>query len=215
MNYKRRKFLQAALILCAVTATAGSAHASVMGFPGLLGIRFWEYSGGPLMFNFAPASPQMLNQLATLSPISNDFVGVPTEPYDVFYSDSVGNLDINGNYVTVEARYDFANAGGGLNLAAVDLLLGNAANPTICRADIWASSVGQGPNYIAGSEALAVDPADTTAVPTTFTTMGSTVAGSPTRLRVTVGWTCVPEPAAGTLATLGLLTAGARTRRRS
>lgn len=198
------------LIAVAVLAIARPAPAGVMTFPGLSAIRFTEYSGGPISHIFLPNSVQMMNQLAFLNPANRDFAGVPVESYDVFYSNANGTFNVNGNYVTIEARFP-GQQGGGLNIAAVDLLLGPAPF-TVCRADVLASSVGLGANYIAGSEALAVDP--DLPLPVTFTTMGNT-AGSPSnRLRVTVGWKkIIPEPATVTLAT-GCLAAVALGRRR-
>ena len=136
--------------------------------------------------------------------MSNDFVGVPNEYYDVFYSNANGSFNVNGNYVTVEARYDNASGGGGLNIGAVDLVIGSTA----VRADVLTSWVGLGTNYIAGSELLSVDPADVTPVPTTFTTMGNT-AGVPGRMRVTVTWSkLVPEPTSCVLMACGLVGMG-------
>ena len=99
----------------------------------------------------------------------------------------------------MEAVYTNPNGGGGLNLGAVDMVL---AGGIICRADILASFVGLGPNYSAGSELLAVD-ADTP-VPSTFTSMGSTVTPPVQHLRVTVGWSKIPEPASLMLALMGV-----------
>jgi len=185
-----------------------------MTFPGLSGIRFTEYSGGPIVTTYLPASPQMTAQLGTLNAGSNDFTGVPQEAYDVFYSDANGAFNLNGDYVTIEATFP-GTAGGGLNIAAVDMLLGPAPF-MICRADILGSSVGLGSNYIAGSELLAVDP-DTAppAAPVTFTTMGNT-AGINSRLRVTVGWTkvLVPEPSTAVLMTICALVFGSLARQR-
>jgi len=177
--------------LFTVLAVQPTIHASVMSFPGLSGIRFSEISGFTLQHYFLPNSPAMTSQLATLDAASNDFLGVPNEFYDVFYSDANGSFNLSGSYVTVEAKFD-GQGGGGLNLAAVDLLLGPAPY-VVCRADILASFVGMGSNYIPGSELLAVDP--DSPIPTTATVMGNT-AGVPGRLRVTVGWTKlqVPEP---------------------
>src|SRR5262245_47953442 len=130
----------AAVVLClaALGATATTTRAAVTSFPGLIGVRIWEFSGGPNMHNFVPLDPQLLNQLPSLNTTTNDFLGVPTEPYDVFYSNANGSPNPLGNYVTVEAKYPFANAGGGLNLGAVDLLTGPIANPNITRANILA-----------------------------------------------------------------------------
>jgi hypothetical protein len=196
-----------ALAACVTALSYQSpAGASVIGFPGLTAVRFWEFSGGPNIHTFAPAGPVMTTQLGVLNVVNNDFTGAPAEVYDVFYSDANGNFNLNGNFVTVEARFP-GQGGGGLNIGAVDLLLGPAPF-MVCRADILASWVGMGANYIAGSEVLAAD-----AAPATFTTMGNT-AGVPGRLRVTVGWTKIPEPASAALMLFGVAAIGIVRRRK-
>jgi hypothetical protein len=189
------------------------ANAGVMNFPGLTAIRFWEFSGGPIMHTFAPASSELTTQLGALNGGSNDFVGAPSEWYDVFYSDANGAFNVNGDYVTIEAVFP-GQAGGGLNIGAVDMLIGPNP-PMICRADILASFVGMGSNYIAGSEVFAADPSDTNSPPTTLTTMGNT-AGVAGRLRVTVGWTkiIVPEPATSLLVGVAVAAVAGVVRRR-
>jgi hypothetical protein len=216
MTYRSfRSRLTAALASAAVLLTAATtSHAAVSAFPGLVGVRIWEFSGGPNAHTYLPLAPQLLNQLPVLNNVINDFTGVPVEPYDVFYSDASGAPNPLGNYLTVEAKYPFPNVGGGLNLGAVDLLIGPAPF-MICRADILASFVGLGPNYIPGSELNAVDPFDTTPIPATATTMGS----NPTplqRMRVTVGWKkiLVPEPATAGLSASAAAALGLMARRR-
>jgi hypothetical protein len=128
--------------------------------------------------------------VGVLGPNNNDFSQLPVENYDVFYSDANGAFNVNGNYVTVEAVYPNAAGGGGLNLGAVDLIFGSST----LRADVLASFVGLGPNFLPGSVVNAVD-ADTP-TPSTITTMGSTIVPPVAHLRVTVTWSklSVPEP---------------------
>ncbi len=206
-----------AAVLCGATALlagVGDSRAAVSAFPGLLGIRIWEFSGGPVLHSYLPLAPQLLNQLPVLNGLNNDFLGTPAEPYDVFYSNANGTANPLGDYLTVEARYPFPNVGGGLNLGAVDMVLGPATNPMICRADILASFVGSGPNYIPGSELNAVDPFDTTLIPATATTMGST-ANTTARMRVTVGWKKIPEPASVGLSIIAAAMLALMARRRA
>ncbi|MCG8449398.1 MAG: PEP-CTERM sorting domain-containing protein [Pirellulales bacterium] len=185
-----------------------------MNFPLLTSVTVWEKTGTTTGYSFNPAGPELTAQLGVGvlgpgGPPNNDISSLPNEQYDVFYSDAAGNFNINGDYITVEAVYTNPSGGGGLNLGAVDLVLSNGL---ICRADVLASFVGLGPNYVAGSELLAVD-ADTP-TPTTFTAMGSTVTPPTQHLRVTVGWTKIIIPEPGTLMLGGIGLVGLLSRRR-
>jgi hypothetical protein len=184
-----------------VVATSSLTQAAIMTTPGLIGVTFWEATGPVSPYTFAFNSPQMTTQLGVgiLGPNTNDFSPLVDENYDVFYSDSNGNFNLNGNYVTVEAVFPHPlPSGGGLNLAAVDLVFGSGT----LRADVLASFVGLGNNYIPGSEVFAVD-ADT-AIPSTATTMGSTIIPPTQHMRVTVTWkSLVPEPTSMAMALTG------------
>lgn len=191
-----------AMVAVVVASSNVVTEAAIMTTPGLTGITFWEATGPIVPFTFAPNSSEMTNQLGVgvLGPNNDDFSQLPTENYDVFYSDANGNFNLNGNYVTVEAVYPVPGGGGGLNIAAVDLVIGSGT----LRADVLASFVGLGPNYIPGSELNAVD-ADTPS-PTTITTMGSTMVPPTQHLRVTVTWSKlgIPEPTSAAMALAGL-----------
>jgi hypothetical protein len=191
------------IALIALLLFASATPAAVQTYPGLIGIRIWETSGTTNPIFYLPNAPQVTAQLpGVLNAGNRDFVGAPAEFYDVFYSDANGNPNPLGDYFTTEARFN-GQLGGGLNLAAVDMLLGNASNPMVCRADILSSWVGLGTNYLAGTEVFSVDP--DLPIPATFTTMGNT-AGTTQRLRVTVGWkkVLVPEPGSIALAIGGV-----------
>ena len=200
--FKSIQHLTLPLAMFAVLTTSQLTQAAIISTPGLIGVRFWEATGPFVPFTFAPNSSEMTNQLGVgvLGPGNDDFSQLPTENYDVFYSDVNGNFNLNGNYVTVEAVYPNATGGGGLNLGAVDLVFGSGT----LRADMLASFVGLGPNFLPGSVLNAVD-ADT-AIPSTATTMGSTVIPPQQHLRVTVTWSKlpVPEPASAVMAMAGL-----------
>ncbi len=193
-------------ITCALLVALGfmattTAQAALLTTPGLTTVTVWEATGPVTPYNFVFNGPQMTTQLGVgvLGPGTFDISSLPNEQYDVFYSDAAGNFNLNGDYVTVEAVYTNPSGGGGLNLGAVDLTVGSST----IRADILASFVGLGPNYSVGSEVLAVDP--DSPVPTTFTSMGSTVVPPTQHLRVTVGWSKIPEPASAVLALGGIL----------
>jgi hypothetical protein len=190
------------LALTTVVAANEGTQAAIITTPGLTTVRVWEVTGGPSQYNFPSAGAAMTTQLGvgTLSAGTNDFSGLANENYDVFYSDANGAFNVNGNYVTVEAIYPNASGGGGLNLAAVDLVIGSGT----LRADVLSSWVGLGPNFVPGSVVNSVD-ADTP-IPTTITTMGSTVVPPAAHLRVTVTWSKlgIPEPSSCMLALCGL-----------
>jgi hypothetical protein len=203
---------RALLTLSVALVMFASSQAAVINTPGLNSVRFWEVTGPVTPFTFAFNSSEMTTQLGvgTLSPTNDDFNQLPVENYDVFYSDANGNFNLNGNYVTVEAIYPVSQFGGGLNLAAVDLI----GSFGTMRADILASWVGLGPNYVPGSENNAVD--TDSPVPSTFTTMGSTMVPPTAHLRVTVGWSTIPEPTSFVMlvaGAIGFMFCGRRRRR--
>jgi len=203
---RRIKLVHYLLVVVLAVAFTSAAQAALINTPGLKTVRIWESTGPFTAYNFAKNGPEMIQQLGvgTLGPNpNNDFSPLVDENYDVFYSDASGNFDPNGDCVTVEAVFPRAlPSGGGLNLGAVDLVFNNNS---ILRADVLASWVGLGNNYIPLSELLAVD-ADTP-IPSTDTTMGSTSTPPSQHLRVTVCWSMlpVPEPSTVALGALGLL----------
>jgi hypothetical protein len=209
---KNLRPLTRCLLLSLLTLVpAVASQAAIVNTPGLTTVRFWEATGWILPYDFAQNGAQMTTQLGvgTLGPSTNDFSPLTSENYDVFYSDANGAFNLNGDYVSVEAVFPFSlPSGGGLNLAAVDLII--AGSPV--RADILASWNGLGNNFIAGDVGRAVDFDNYPLTPLTATTMGNTGgnAGQPPtqHLRVTVGWSRIPEPSTGLLAALSLLLAG-------
>jgi hypothetical protein len=187
-NKLRKRLTLLALSLFVACATQQISYAAIINTPGLTAVRFWEGTGGVNAFTFVQNGPEMTTQIgALLGPSNEDFSQIANENYDVFYSDANGNFNLNGNHVTVEAVYTNPSGGGGLNIAAVDLVFGSG----ILRADVLSSWVGLGSNYAAGSEVLAVDV--DSPIPATLTTMGNTV-GTTQHLRVTVTWSHLPVP---------------------
>jgi hypothetical protein len=171
--------------------------------PGLLSLTFWERTGGtaPVANTFAAGSPQLESRLNDpLGPSNRDFTGFAsadlTEAYDVFYSNADGTPNRDGAYVTVEAVWERAlPAGGGLNIAEVQLDFANPATPPEYAYDVT-SFVGLGDNFIPVSVANAVDGDLQTA-----TTMGNTI-GQSRRLRLTVAFASSVPPPPPTLAIL-------------
>jgi hypothetical protein len=87
------------LSLVAISGAGSAAATPVRQLPGLESITFWERSGGtdPTPFTFAVDSAVLTTRLEDPLTTSNrDIVGVPTEFYDVFYSDGEGAFDVDG-----------------------------------------------------------------------------------------------------------------------
>lgn len=151
----------------------------VRNLPGLVSVTFIEGTGGNSSYTFNSNGPEITNRLSgTLNGSNRDFFGGGTEHYDVFYSDSNGNLDINGEYVSVEVDFKLANFGGGLNISMIQLNFTNSA-PVI--GSQIGSFVGFGNGYVQGSELNAID-----GNINSYSRMGNNI-GSSQRLRITVG----------------------------
>jgi hypothetical protein len=137
-NKLRKRLTLLALSLFVACATQQISYAAIINTPGLTAVRFWEGTGGVNAFTFVQNGPEMTTQIgALLGPSNEDFSQIANENYDVFYSDANGNFNLNGNHVTVEAVYTNPSGGGGLNIAAVDLVFGSG----ILRADVLSSWV--------------------------------------------------------------------------
>jgi hypothetical protein len=174
-------------VVCVAFASllAPAAHAvAVRLIPNLASITFYERSGGgaPTPFTFAVGGPELSTRLADPLGIGNsDMAGVPTEFYDVFYSNSDGTFNANGEYLTIEGVYlQGLPQGGGLNLAEISLDFSGGAPPEF--GSFVASFVALGDNAIPGDVGNAID-----SNLQTHTTMGNTI-GTTQRMRVTLGF---------------------------
>lgn len=115
-----------------------------------------------------------------LSRSSSDFYGLSyAEYYDIFYSNAGGSVNPSGEYLTIEARFDDANKGGGCNITAVRF---DFTDGTAKYADYLESFFANGSNYAPSSEKKAVD-----GNTETHTTMGNT-RNLKHKLRLTVGF---------------------------
>jgi len=176
-------FVAAAVLLVASSRTSIAALKLT---PGLVSIRFVEVTGSPTSYTFGANSAQLLNQLpGALGVGNNDFTGLSTEFYDVFYSTASGTPDPNGDYVSIECRFDNNSGGGGCNISEAYLVFSDHES---CACAV-ASAVYLGTNSVAGSAGFAADCA-----PATLSTMGNTV-GTTARMRITLDYGCVPTAA--------------------
>ena len=168
----------------------------VQDIPNLTSITFWERTGGtaPTPFTFGVDSLELTTILSDpLSTNNNDFHGVPgREFYDVYYSNSDGTFNLDGEFLTISGVFNATSpAGGGLNLAEIGLNFATGASEF---GNFVASFTALGDNGFPETVIRAID-SDLL----THTTMGNTV-GQTERLRVTLGFlsssvpVAVPEP---------------------
>jgi len=186
--------MRSTLLISVLGLTAGAAHAGLIDTPDLVSVRVWERTGGsgPSANLFGATTTAVTTRLATLDSGSRDFFGTPSESYDLYYSNADASPNADGFCITVDAVFT-SSAGGGHNIAAVDLVFGDGS---FLRADVLKTFTAGG----AGSfPATAGNAADGNLL--THTTLGST-GGMVDRLSVTVGFSTIPTPAS--MAVLGL-----------
>ena len=151
--------------------------------PDLTSITFWERTGGlsPNAYTFGVSSSELTTLLSNpLSSINRDIAGASTEYYDVYYSNSNGDFNLNGEYLTISGTFlQSLPAGGGLNLAEIGL---NFNSSPVEYGNYVASYFAAGDNAIPSSVGNSID-GDLL----THTTMGNTI-GQNERLRVTLGF---------------------------
>ena len=191
------KKLHALLLAAVASCTISAAPIRTLG--GLANVTFYEVTSSVNPFLFTPNSVGLTTRAADpLNNLNADFVGAPTENYDVFYSDANGALNINGDFITIEGIY--GAGGSGFNIGEVQLNFNNGS-PSLFANSI-ASSVPGATNYLAANLNNILDG-------NTATAMG--MNGVNQRMRVTVGFadpapppTGVPEPSTWMLGLAGL-----------
>jgi len=151
--------------------------------PGLVSIDFWERSGGnePTRYTFTVDGPELTTRLTDpLTDANRDIAGVATELYDVYYSNADGTFNLDGAYLTISGMFAYAApAGGGLNLAEVQL---NTPNVAPQFGTVIGSYVALGDNAAPADVDKCIDHDLQT-----NTTMGNTI-GTNDRLRITLGF---------------------------
>ena len=178
-------------------AAAFQANAAIIDTPNLQTITFYEKTGGLQLITFGINDASITTYEAVLNSSTDDFSGAGSEYYDVFYSDFDGTFNPTGDYITIEAVFNYGLPnGGGLNITAVSL---NFSDLTSEFADTVTNYVALGDNASPESYVNAVD-GDIY----TNTTMGNTI-GQDSRLALTVAFPSVPEPATVSILAIGFL----------
>jgi PEP-CTERM motif-containing protein len=209
MMKERTRIPALSLMIAAATLTvATAANATpVRSLPNLIDVTVFEQTGATFAHVFNPAGPELTTRLGDpLAAGNNDFSTTANEFYDVFYSNADGSFNIDGAFITAQARFHATSDanGGGLNINEIQLNFSGGVNEF---GDVVTSFVSHGFGAIPASAPLAAD-GDLT----TWTTLGSTSDTDPTdRLSVTVGFastTQVPEPSSLIPIVIGLAAAG-------
>jgi hypothetical protein len=142
----------------------------------------YEVTGQINEYSFPINGNEIRERLGTNLSNTNDFGGVPGEEnYDIFISDSIGNLNLDGKYITIECWYRGTSGGGGSNIAQVELKFNDGVSIPSSK---LASFFSTGNNYLTNSELLAVD-----CKRNTWSTLGNISQNSSKFLRLTFSFT--------------------------
>lgn len=119
-------------------------------------VTFHERTTTSFSYTFDKESDELNTRLPySLSDSNNDFQGwIGQEFFDVFYSDSDGTFNIDGAFITIEARFDVSSSGGGCNILGIEF---NFSDGSSVFANHLESFFANGNNYSPFSELRAVD----------------------------------------------------------
>ncbi len=114
------------LLLMCFCIASGIGQVPLISLPDLTSITFHEQSGAIYQHTYGVNDVALSTQLpGQLNSGNRDFEGVADrEFYDVFYSDADGTFNSNGEFVSVECRYDYSTGGGALNINEVEFHFG-------------------------------------------------------------------------------------------
>lgn len=145
-------------------------------------ITFYERTSGIFIYTFNLNSYELNNRFSNhMNSLYNDFEGwLGEEFYDVFYSDSDGKFNVNGEFISIECTFHNTGGGGGLNIAEIAF---NFTNGNSIFGSYIASYQALGSTYVPGSEQFAAD-CDLS----NGSRMGYTTSSNPNKLRITIGF---------------------------
>jgi hypothetical protein len=143
------------IIVFSLFNESSKAQINLIELPDLEEIVAYEVTGQVNFFNFNISDKRLKERLGSLLVNNNDFGGVPGEEnYDIYFSDSLGNLSTNGQFITIECWYVGTSGGGGCNIADLELKFKNGDRIS---SNKLTSFFFNGNNYISKSELSAVD----------------------------------------------------------
>jgi gliding motility-associated-like protein len=180
---KNAKKLRLSIIIFFYTINSLLAGTPIKHLENLKSITFYERTGALLVHTFDVNSYELNNRYTNhMNSFYNDFEGwVGEEFYDVFYSDSDGKFNVNGEFISIEASFHNTGGGGGLNIAEIAF---NFTNGNYIFGSYIASYQALGSTYMPGSELFAAD-CDLS----NGSRMGYTTSSNPIKLRITIGFT--------------------------
>lgn len=145
-------------------------------------ITFYERTGALFIHTFDINSYELNNKFqGQLNSYTNDFQGwIGEEFYDVYISDKDGNLNTEGEYISIEACFFISYGGGGLNISEISL---NFADGYSQFGSFISSFQSFGSTYQVGSEKYGAD-----CNLNTHTTLGYTSYSNTEKLRITIGF---------------------------
>jgi hypothetical protein len=168
------------LAACSLALASTAAAGPLRNTPGLLNFTVHEGTGAVTGYVFA-------NGTAFLSPSgAAEITTTANEIYDIFFSNSDGTFNIDGEFITINCFYSGAGSGCNINQVDLNTTFGSTFANTLTRF----RSGGDG-GYVPGSELNAVDG--------NLATSTSLGRDSESNMYLTVGFAStgneVPEPA--------------------
>ncbi|MBI5268033.1 MAG: hypothetical protein HY851_12465, partial [candidate division Zixibacteria bacterium] len=144
-------------MLLVIMSSGPAVYSGILQDPSLVSITIYESTGSLQAITFVKSDTRLVTDINQSPPdLQFDFRGTPLEYYDVFVSGPTGQLDQQGNYLTIECHFDQNVAGVGNNIDAVSLNYSGGVKKWVVDAATWVAGdpeyPGEDPNvdYAAG-----------------------------------------------------------------